>query len=175
MKRFDIFAALSIALLIASIAHAEPKVGDQAPDFKLTGSDGKEYSLADFAGKKAVVLAWFPKAFTSGCTAECKNMREAGDMIRKYDVAYFTASVDEVDKNTAFAKSLDLDFPILSDPSKHVAEAYGVVHEGRPVPERWTFFIGPDGKVKGIEKKANTKEAAKQIAEQLETLGVKKK
>ena len=174
MKCFAAHCTL-LLLLLPSIALAEPKVGDAAPDFKLTGSDGKQYSLADFAGKQAVVLAWFPKAFTSGCTAECKNMREAGDMIRKYDVAYFTASVDDVEKNTAFAKSLDLDFPILSDPAKQVAEAYGVVHEGRPVPERWTFFIGTDGKVKAVEKKVNTKEAAKQIAEQLEALGVKKK
>jgi peroxiredoxin Q/BCP len=174
MTRFVALVSL-VLLLAASVAHAEPKVGEAAPEFKLTGSDGREYSLAQFAGKQAVVLAWFPKAFTSGCTAECKNMREAGDMIRKYDVAYFTASVDDVDKNTAFAKSLELDFPILSDPAKSTAEAYGVVHEGRPVPERWTFFIGPDGKVKAVEKKVNTKEAAKQIAEQLESLGVKKK
>ena len=174
MKTLAMLLTVSLAFT-TSLAFAEPKVGDKAPDFKLTGSDGKEYSLADFAGKQAVVLAWFPKAFTSGCTAECKNMREAGDMIRKFDVAYFTASVDDVEKNTAFAKSLELDFPILSDPAKSTAEAYGVVHEGRPVPERWTFYIGPDGKVKAVEKKVNTKEAAKQIAEQLESLGVKKK
>jgi peroxiredoxin Q/BCP len=174
MKPFATLLTISLAFTAAR-AHAEPTVGEAAPDFKLTGSDGKQYSLAQFAGKQTVVLAWFPKAFTSGCTAECKNMREAGDMIRKYDVAYFTASVDDVDKNTAFAKSLDLDFPILSDPAKSTAEAYGVVHEGRPVPERWTFFIGPDGKVKAVEKKVNTKEAAKQIADQLEALGVKKK
>ena len=61
-----------------------PKPGDAAPDFKLKGSDGKEYALADFAGKKAVVIAWFPKAFTRGCTAECKNMKEEGEAIRKY-------------------------------------------------------------------------------------------
>jgi peroxiredoxin Q/BCP len=170
----SVIASAVLLALLCGVAQAEPKVGDKAPDFKLQGSDGKEYSLADFAGKKTVVVAWFPKAFTRGCTAECKNMKEAGDKIREYDVAYFTASVDKPEDNAAFAKSLGLDFPILSDPSKKTAEAYGVVHEGRPVPERWTFYIGPDGTVKAVEKKVNTAEAAAQIAQQLKSLGVKK-
>ncbi|HEX3727155.1 MAG TPA: redoxin domain-containing protein, partial [Pirellulales bacterium] len=84
-------------------------------------------------------------------------------------------SIDDAEKNAAFAKSLDLDFPILSDPTKKIAEAYGVVHAGRPVAERWTFYIGTDGKVKAIEKQVNTKEAGKQMAQELETLGVPKK
>ena len=84
-------------------------------------------------------------------------MKEDGEAIRKFDVAYFTASVDDAQKNTDFAKSLELDFPILSDPTKKTAEAYGVVHEGRPVAERWTFYIGPDGTIKAIDKKVDTK------------------
>jgi len=166
------FALLAVC---TSVALAAPEVGDKAPDFKLKGSDGKEYSLADFAGKKTVVIAWFPKAFTRGCTAECKNMRESGKAIRAYDVAYFTASVDDNKTNTAFAKSLDLDFPILSDPMKKTAEAYGVVHEGRPVAERWTYYIGPDGVIKAIDKMVNTKQAAAEIAKTLDGLGVPKK
>ena len=167
--------ALAAALLtFTSLAHAAPEVGDKAPDFKLKGSDGKEHSLADLAGK-TVVVAWFPKAFTGGCTAECKNMKENGKAIKAYDVAYFTASTDDNDTNTKFAESLSLDYPILSDPSKSTAEAYGVVHEGRQVPERWTFYIGPDGTIKAIDKMVNTKDAAAEIATQLEELGVQKK
>src|SRR3954468_1176691 len=83
----------------------ELKVGDQGPDFSLHASDGKTYKLSDFKGKKAVVLAWFPKAFTQGCTIECKSLAENGDKIRMYDVAYFMASVDSVDDNTKFAKA----------------------------------------------------------------------
>lgn len=169
---------LTVAVLFAvcgGVALAAPEVGDKAPDFKLQASDGKAYSLSDFAGKRAVVIAWFPKAFTRGCTAECKNMRESGEAIRAYDVAYFTASVDDNEKNTAFAKSLDLDFPILSDPTKDTARAYGVVHEGRPVAERWTFYIGPDGVIQAIDKQVNTKEAAAEIAETLDGLDVPKK
>src|SRR5580700_11438816 len=81
----------------------ELKVGDDAPPFKLKGSDGKTYELKDFAGKQAVVLAWFPKAFTGGCTIECKKFQEEGAAIKKYDVAYFTCSVDTPEQNTKFA------------------------------------------------------------------------
>jgi peroxiredoxin Q/BCP len=174
MKSFALSIALVAAFPLAARADA-PAVGDKAPDFKLQGSDGKEYSLADFAGKKAVVVAWFPKAFTGGCTAECKDMRASGEELRKFEVAYFTASVDEPQKNTDFAKSLDLDFPILSDPTKKTAETYGVVHAGRPVAERWTFYIGSDGKIKAVDKMVNTKEAGKDMAKKLEELGVPKK
>ena len=60
---------------VASASGADLKVGDPAPPFSLAGSDGKTYTLADFKGKSAVVVAWFPKAFTGGCTKECKSLR----------------------------------------------------------------------------------------------------
>ena len=94
----------------------ELKVGDQAPDFSLQASDGKTYKLSDFKGKQAVVLAWFPKAFTQGCTIECKSLAEHGDMIKKYNVKYFMASVDPIEGeqgNKAFAAAHNADFPLL--------------------------------------------------------------
>jgi peroxiredoxin Q/BCP len=173
MKPLEMLFAMALVSNLALAA--APEVGDQAPDFKLQASDGKEYSLADFAGKQAVVIAWFPKAFTRGCTAECKNMKENGKAIKAYDVAYFAASVDENQLNTDFGKSLSLDFPILSDPTKKTAAAYGVLNPERGVAQRWTFYIGPDGKIKAIDKMVNTAEAAKEISEQLDELGVPKK
>lgn len=172
---------MSIAgLLLTAVAWAEDekiaKVGEKAPDFKLPGSDGKEYSLKQFAGKQAVVIAWFPKAKTGGCTAECMSMRDTGEEIRKYDVAYFTASCDTPEYNKEFAEDLKLDFPILSDPERNVAKAYGVIHKDRPEkPERWTFFIDKDGVVKHIEKKVTTKTHGEEIVKKLEELGVAKK
>jgi peroxiredoxin Q/BCP len=160
---------------LCNLAFADPpKVGDAAPDFKLMASDGKEYSLSQLKGKP-VVIAWFPKAFTRGCTAECKNMKERGEVLRKFDVAYFTASVDKNEDNTKFAESLSLDFPILSDPTKETAKAYGVVHEGRPVAERWTFYIGADGKVLAVDQAVQAAQHGDDIAKKLEELGVKKK
>ena len=84
-----------------------------APDFSLPGSDGKTYKLSDYRGKQAVVLAWFPKAFTPGCTTECKVMAEHGAALKAFDAAYFTASVDKPEKNKDFAKSVGADYPIL--------------------------------------------------------------
>jgi peroxiredoxin Q/BCP len=90
---FSVLCALAVALAIP-LSAAELKVGDPAPDFSLAASDGKTYKLSDFKGKQAVVIAWFPRAFTQGCTIECKSLAENGEKIRKFDVAYFMASVD---------------------------------------------------------------------------------
>ena len=77
-------------------------------------------------------------------------------------------------KNTDFAKSLDLDYPILSDPEKGVAKAYGVVHEGRAVPERWTFVIDENGKIKHIDKKVKSASHGKDLVDLLGKLGIPK-
>jgi peroxiredoxin Q/BCP len=161
----------------------ELKVGDPAPNFTLQASDGKTYTLADFKGKQAVVLAWFPKAATQGCTIECKSLAEHGDMIRKYNVSYFMASVDPLDKNTEFAKAKSVtlgstvvekkeaDFPILSDPTKATATAYGVLSE-RGVANRWTFYIGKDGRIEAIDKTVKPATSAEDMAAKLGELHV---
>ncbi len=110
-------------LIVAGAAAAELKVGDPAPPFSLPGSDGKTYSLEDFKGKSAVVLAWFPRAFTGGCTKECKSLAEHSKALNELKVAYFTASVDKPDVNKKFAESLKLDYPILSDPDLKAAHS----------------------------------------------------
>jgi peroxiredoxin Q/BCP len=166
---------VAVGLIVAPAGAAELKVGDKAPDFKLTGSDGKVYALKDLVGKKAVVIAWFPKAFTGGCTAECKSMKEEGKAIRKFDVAYFTASTDTAEENKKFGESLELDYPILSDPTKNVAKEYGVLNEARGLANRWTFYIGKDGKILHIDKKVDTKSHGKDIGAKLKELDVAEK
>ena len=166
-------AALGVALLArtASAADEPVKVGDKAPDFSMVGSDGKTYKLADFKGKKAVVVAWYPKAFTGGCTAECKSFREKGEPLKAMKVAYFTASVDDAETNAKFAKSLDVDYPILSDPDKAVAKAYGVLNP-RGMANRWTFYIDKDGVIKAIDKNVKAANAAPDVATKLKELGI---
>ena len=152
----------------------ELKVGDQAPDFSLPASDGKTYKLSDYKGKQAVVIAWFPKAFTQGCTIECKSLAENGGLIKKYNVKYFMASVDPVEGekgNKAFAAEHKADFPLLGDESKKVAEAYGVLG-GRPVAQRWTFYIGKDGRISAIEKTVKPATSAEDMAAKLGDLHV---
>jgi peroxiredoxin Q/BCP len=90
-------------------------------------------------------------------------------------VAYFTASCDTAEVNKKFAESLSADYPILSDPSKEVAKAYGVVHDKRPLPERWTYYIGPDGKILYIDKSVKAGTHGKDMAAKLKELGVKEK
>jgi peroxiredoxin Q/BCP len=158
------------AAFMSQTASAELKVGDKAPEFSLQASDGKTYTLSQFKGKQPVVIAWFPKAFTGGCTAECKSLREHSTALKELKAAYFTASTDEVAKNTEFAKSLDLDYPILSDPEKEVAKAYGVVHEGRAVAERWTFYIDKEGVIKAIDKTIKTAQAGPDVAAKIKDL-----
>ena len=161
---------------VSSLAFADlPKVGDMAPEFEMQGSDGKTYSSKDYVGKQAVVIAWFPRAFTGGCTIECKSLKEQGDMLRKFDVAYFAASTDPVEKNTEFAKSLDLDYPILCDPKGTNATAFSVLKSSGNAAERVSFIIGKDGRILAVDKENNTKDHGKDLAEQLEKLGVTKK
>ena len=80
-----------------------------------------------------------------------------------------------MEKNTAFAKSLNLDYPILSDPEKNVAKAYGVVHEGRAFPERWTFIIGADGNILQIDKKVKAASHGQDLVEQMQKLKIPRK
>ena len=95
--------------------------------------------------------------------------------MRKFNVAYFTASCDTVELNTKFAKSLQVDYPILSDPGKKVARANGVVTAQRKVPFRWTFYIGKDGKILKIDKKVKPGQDGANCAKALKELGVETK
>ena len=153
----------------------ELKVGDPAPDFSLQASDGKTYKLSEFKGKKAVVVAWFPKAFTQGCTIECKSLAEHGDLIKKYNVQYFMASVDPVEGekgNKAFAESEKADFPMLGDPTKETAKAYGVINAEWGMANRWTFYIDKDGRIAAIDKAVKPATSAEDMAAKLAELKI---
>jgi peroxiredoxin Q/BCP len=177
-------ASLVLGLATAAMAQTvDLKVGDQAPNFKLQATDGKTYQLSDFKGKQAVVVAWFPAAFTRGCTIECKSLAENGDKIKMYDVSYFMASVDPLEKNKEFAKATtvklgdtevskkEADFPLLSDPTKETAKAYGVLNE-RGTASRWTFYIDKTGKISYIEKTVKPDTSAEDMITKLSDLKV---
>ena len=170
--RAGLVATLMLGLATAAMAQtADLKVGDMAPNFKLQATDGKTYQLSDFKGKQAVVVAWFPAAFTRGCTIECKSLAENGEKIKMYDVSYFMASVDPIEKNVEFAKAKSVtlgqganamvvdkkeaDFPLLSDPTKDVATSYGVLAR-QGFANRWTFYIDRNGVITYIDKDVNS-------------------
>ena len=168
------------------------KVGDMAPDFTLQGSDGRTHRLSEYRGKTAVVLAWFPKAFTGGCTTECKSLAENGSRIREYQVTYFMASTDNIADQTAFAKATTValqgrtgeatgrtvekaaaDFPLLADPTGATAKAYGVADpadSGRA--RRWTFYIDRNGRVAAIDTAVRTATSAEDMVAKLAELRV---
>jgi peroxiredoxin Q/BCP len=175
LMTMGLMAALAVSVMAQAPAPAvELKVGDAAPDFTLQASDGKSYKLSDFRGKRAVVVAWFPKAFTQGCTIECKSLAANGDKIRKYDVAYFMASVDPLEGeqgNAAFAKAQGADFPLLSDADKSVATKYGVI-SGRGFANRWTFYIDKNGRIAHIDKTVNPPTSAEDMIARLGELKV---
>jgi peroxiredoxin Q/BCP len=163
---------LLIGLLFVGMAQAL-EVGDLAPDFTLPATDGKEYTLSDFRGKQVVVIAWFPKAYTRGCTIECKSLAENGHLIREYAAAYFMASVDPLEDNKGFAKQQKADFPLLSDVDKSVAKAYKVL----ALPgyaKRHTFYVGLDGRILHIDKAVRPASSAEDMAARLQALGVAK-
>jgi thioredoxin-dependent peroxiredoxin len=175
MSKMLLVSALCVVFSggLAGQAPVELKVGDVAPAFSLPGTDGKTHRLSDYKGRE-VIVAWYPAAGTPGCTAECKSFHANGAAIKAYDVAYFMASVDTPEKNLEFAKVTEADFPLLSDPAKTVAAAYGVLGP-RGNATRWTFYIGPDGKIQHIDKAVNTARAGEDVLAKLAELKVRKK
>jgi len=171
MKKMTLLLMLvSLALPVFAL-----EVGEPAPDFTLQASDGKSYTLSDFKGKQAVAIAWYPKAFTKGCTIECKSLAENGHLIREYDVTYFMASTDEVEDNKKFAEEQKADFPLLSDPTGEVAEAYDVKMPVLNMAKRVTIYVGKDGNILKIDRDIKPATSAQDMARTLGELGVAKK
>lgn len=169
------FITQSIATmaLVFSGATSSLEIGDDAPDFSLQGSDGNTYSLEQFKGKQAIVIAWYPMAFTHGCTIECKSLAENGHLLKQFDVSYFMASVDSLEKNTSFAEATKADFPLLSDPSKEVAKDFDVLAL-YGFPKRHTIYISKEGKILMVDRKINAATSAEDMAANLEKLGISK-
>lgn len=165
----NMLAGLILILIWPAVYALE--VGDTAPDFSLQATDGKTYTLSDFQGKQNVVIAWFPRAYTRGCTIECKSLTEKGYLIKKYQATYFMASVDPLEENKGFAAKHAADFPLLSDPEKITAAAYGVLHE-RGYAVRHTFYIDLDGKISAIDREVKPATSAEDMAAMLGKLGV---
>jgi thioredoxin-dependent peroxiredoxin len=139
--------------------HQGPAVGKMAPAFKLPASTGETISLANFKGKQIVVLYFYPKADTPGCTKEACGFRDALADYDKAKVAVLGISPDPVKAVEKFAKKFTLNFALLADEDHAVAERYGVWVEksmyGRKYwgAARTTFVIGRDGKIRHIFEK----------------------
>ena len=144
------------------------KVGDKSPDFNLTDDSGKKIKLSDFKGKK-VVLYFYPKDNTSGCTNEACNFRDNINNLRKLNVEVLGISNDDFDSHKKFASKYNLNFPILSDIDKKVSKEYGVYELKRFMGKsyywivRSTFIIDEKGKIARIFYKVNPEEHVEEI------------
>jgi thioredoxin-dependent peroxiredoxin len=137
--------------------------GDEAPDFELPDQDGRAVKLSDFRGQPVVVY-FYPKADTPGCTTQACGVRDHHADYQKVGSVVLGISPDPVSKVKRFHDKYDLDFPLLADEGHAVADAYGVWAEksmyGKTYlgNERTTFIVGPDGKVANVLRKVKPAE-----------------
>jgi peroxiredoxin Q/BCP len=124
--------------------------GDAAPDFKLQDHTGKERTLGEFKGKK--VLLWFyPKADTPGCTKEGCGFRDRSPNYAKLNIQILGASFDGPKDNAAFVQKYGFTFPLLCDTKKTLAIAYGAAPDaGAAYPTRISYLIGADGRIEKV-------------------------
>ncbi|MGQ9635106.1 MAG: redoxin domain-containing protein [Bryobacteraceae bacterium] len=129
------------------------KVGDMAPDFDLPSTKGGRVKLSDFRGKSPVVLAFFPAAFTGGCTKEMLAYQARLANFQGYNAQVFGISGDNTPSQSEFAKQLKLEFPLLSDfATRETMAAYGVLIPGRGIANRATFVVDRDGRIVHVEE-----------------------
>jgi peroxiredoxin Q/BCP len=144
------------------------KPGDKAPDFRLTTEEGKEVSLKDFKGKRVLVY-FYPRASTPGCTVEACEFRDLRPKFEKQDVVVLGVSADAEKALASFKKKQNLNFPLLSDPDHKMLEAYGVWRMKKFMGRsflgivRSTFLIGRDGKIEKIWDSVKVKGHAAEV------------
>jgi peroxiredoxin Q/BCP len=150
MKTTSFLAAfLSAGIIFAaskSLA-AMPKDGDTAPVFAGKDQDGKDFNLADHIGKKNVLLYFYPKDFTGGCTKEACGLRDRMGDLQANNVEVIGVSHDSVDSHKKFANEYKLNFTLIADPDGKIIAAYDTEMAAKPMSKRVSFLIGRDGKI----------------------------
>ena len=139
-----------------------------APEFSLSDENGLPVSLKDFLGKKIVVLYFYPKDFTSGCTAEACSFRDNYKPFEDKGAVVIGVSLDSVESHAKFSKEYKLPFAILSDSKKDVARAYGVLGVGGLLAKRITFIINKEGKITHIFPKVDVKRHSEEVLKALD-------
>jgi len=145
----------AILFSAATVFAAIPKAGDAAPSFEGKDQNGKTVSLADFAGKKNVLLYFYPKDFTGGCTKEACGFRDRMADLQKDNVQVIGVSFDTSDSHQKFIAKYSLNFELLADTDGKIADAYGVRMAGKDIAKRVSFLIGEDGKILHVTDSGN--------------------
>ena len=157
--KMNLIAASAVAglvLLALPIQAAPmPKVGDTAPLFTGQDQDGKTVNLADLIGKKIVLLYFYPKDFTPGCTKEACGFRDRMGDLQKDNVEVVGVSFDSAASHQKFIAKYKLNFPLLADPDGKIVDLYGVRMDHLNMAHRVSFLIGLDGKIVHVTDAGN--------------------
>lgn len=172
--RITILSALvglaTFTCMAATESQTQPEVGKPAPDFSLTTGDGSQVSLKDYHGKW-VVLYFYPKDFTSGCTLEARNFQRDLSKYSDAGAVILGVSVDTAQSHKDFCAKEGLNFKLLADPDGKVSTEYGSImdYKGQKLAARNTFIINPDGNVvkvyTGVKPAEHSEEVLKELAE----------
>jgi peroxiredoxin Q/BCP len=172
MKRSLFFLLSFVAPGMMAVASEPFTVGEPAPEFELSDQSGQLHSLEDYRDQW-VVLYFYPKDGTPGCTTEACEFRDNIFAFKKLNAQILGVSLDDVESHQKFADRHELPFPLLADDEGKVSESYGVKTRmfGMKVAKRQTFLIGPDGKLAKHYDKVNVNNHSAQVLADLENLG----
>jgi thioredoxin-dependent peroxiredoxin len=164
---------LVVAIVLAVVAKrvfadSTPAVGTLAPDFTLSSQEGNQVSLKDFRGKW-VVLYFYPKDFTTGCTIEAHNFQRDEAQYAKREIVILGVSVDSVDSHKQFCTKEGLNFKLLADTEKKVSEAYGSLMVVK-ISARHTFIIDPEGKIVKVYTSVDPNKHSEEVLAALDEL-----
>ena len=174
-RRAGAAALAALAVSAVALASDSPAVGDAAPAFRLQDQNGKWHSLEDYKGKWVVVY-FYPKDNTPGCTTQACEIRDEIFKFRELGAVVLGVSVDDLESKKAFAEEHGLPFPVLADADKKVSSSYGVLTKFMGLMElarRDTFIIDPQGKVARHYVKVDPKGHAEMVLAELKRLGAK--
>jgi peroxiredoxin Q/BCP len=171
--RFLAVTVVATSVVQATLAAEAPKVGDKAPPIAGTDQNGKEWKLADLIGKKNVLLYFYPKDDTPGCTKEACSFRDQIEDLKSANVEVVGVSFDSAESHQKFIEKHKLNFPLLADTDGRIADAYGARREpGKNMARRVSFLIGLDGRIAHV---TDAPSADVHIAEMKEAVGKLKK
>ena len=146
-------------------------IGDKAPQFEAKTYEGKPLRLDDFSTKKLVVLYFYPRDNTPGCTKEACSMRDGMDGLNELGIQVLGVSTDSVKSHETFRDKYGLNFPLLSDKSKEIVKSYGV-QSAFGTASRKSFLIDKDGVIRHIWNKIKTSDHANEVIDKVKELGL---
>ena len=178
MKSLLIMGLVGVVVLVLGFAYKAWAVeilvreGENAPDFELEDQEGKKIKLSDYIGKRWVVLYFYPKDDTPGCTKEACSFRDNLNQLQSLNATVLGVSVDDIRSHKKFSEKFNLNFPILSDTEYKICKRYGTLSSfmGVKLAHRSTFIIDPDGVVRKVFPNVQPKDHAVEVALALKEL-----